>query len=74
MSSSKGCIARNGERKLLLVNKRDREFLFSLPEAAGGRIEAVDRTTGTNAPMSRRIDGQTFKLGAFGIAVVTLAK
>jgi len=69
-----GFITRNGERKLLLVNKRDREFLFSLPEAAGGRIEAVDRTTGANAPTSRKIDGPTFKLGAFGIGVVTLVK
>jgi hypothetical protein len=69
-----GFITRNGERKLLLVNKRDREFQFTLPEAAGGRIEVVDRTTGSNPPASRRIDGQTFKLGPFGIAVVILAK
>jgi hypothetical protein len=69
-----GFITGNGERKLLLVNKRDREYLLSLPEVAGGRIEAVDRTTGTNAPISKKIDGQAFRLGAFGIAVVTLAK
>ena len=69
-----GFIARDGERKLLLVNKRDREFLFSLPEVAGGKIEFVDRNTGTNSPTSKRIDGQTFKLGSFGIGVVTLTK
>lgn len=64
----------NGERKLLVVNKRDREFEISLPENAGAKIEVVDQTTGSNPPASRSVTGSAFKLGGFGVAVVTLVK
>jgi hypothetical protein len=71
---TQGFMTRTGEKKLLLVNKRNREFQLRLSEAAGGRMEFVDRTTGSNSPKSSRIDGETFTLGGFGVAVVTLAK
>src|SRR5208282_551534 len=64
----------SGERKLLLVNKREREFDISLPEADGAKIEMIDLTTGSNPPVTRWITGSTFKLGGFGVAAVTLAK
>ena len=67
-------VSPSGERKLLLVNKRDREFEISLPEAGGGKIEMIDLTTGSNPPASSSIAGSTFKLGGFGVAAVTLAK
>ncbi|HKS96812.1 MAG TPA: glycosyl hydrolase family 39 [Terriglobia bacterium] len=69
-----GFIKPNGERKLLLVNKRNREFSFVLPEAAGGRLEVVDQTTGSNPPASSRLPGDSFKLGGLGVAVLTLTK
>jgi hypothetical protein len=69
-----GFITPSGERKLLLVNKRDREFEFLLPEAAGAKLEVVDRGTGSNPPATSRIAGERFKLGRLGVAVVTISK
>jgi Glycosyl hydrolases family 39 len=67
-------VSRGGERKLLVVNKRDREFEIVLPESAGAKIEVVDQTTGSNPPASSSTTGSTFNLGGFGVAVVTLGK
>jgi len=69
-----GFIKPNGERKLLLVNKRNREFEFVLPEAAGAKLEVVDQTTSSSLPASSHIEGDSFKLGGLGVAVLTLAK
>lgn len=63
-----------GERKILLVNKRDREFHLDLPEAAGGTIQVVDQSTGEELPASRSIGGATVDLPGLAVAVVTLAK
>ena len=66
-------VTSGGERKILLVNKRDREFEIALPEASSGaKIEWIDLATGSNPPSSQSIAGSTFKLGGFGVAVVTL--
>ncbi len=67
-------LSSQGERKLLLVNKRDREFEINMPEAAGGKVETIDETTGANPPGVSSFRGSTFRLGPFGVAVVTLAK
>jgi len=69
-----GFIKPGGERKLLLVNRRDREMEMALPEAAGARIETIDQTTGSSPPSSSRIEGGRFKLNGLGVAVVTLSK
>lgn len=65
-------VSPSGERKLLLVNKRDRDFEISLPEAEGAKVEMIDLATGSNPPASGTIEGPSFKLGGFGVAVVTL--
>jgi hypothetical protein len=69
---AQGFVGPDGTRKLLLVNKRDRDLVSSVPEAKGGKIEAVDKTTGSNPPSSAAINGDTLRLGALGAAVVTL--
>jgi hypothetical protein len=69
-----GFIKPDGERKLLLVNRRDRVMEMALPEATGARIEVIDQTTGSGPPSSSRIEGGRFKLNGLGVAVVTLAK
>jgi len=56
------------------VNKRDREFEIDLPEAAGGKVQVIDQTTGSSPPASRTFAGSAFRLGGFGVAVVTLAR
>jgi hypothetical protein len=67
-------VTSGGERKLLMVNKRDREFQIALPEAKGGKLEVVDQITGFNPPAASKIEGESFKLGGLGVAVVTLPK
>jgi hypothetical protein len=67
-------VSPKGERKLLLINKRDREFEVNLPESNGATFEMVDLSTGSNPPSRSSIGGPSFKLGGFGVAVVTLGK
>lgn len=67
-------VSSSGERKLLLVNKRQRDFQISLPGADGATLEVVDLSTGSNPPTSSRLAGSSFKLGGFGVAAVTLRK
>jgi len=67
-------VSPGGVQKLLLLNKRNRDFEISLPEAAEGKFEVIDLATGSNPPRAGTLEGSTFKLGAFGVAVVTLAK
>jgi len=69
---AQGLVGPGGTRKLLLVNKRDRDLMLIVPDAKGGKIEAVDKTTGSNPPSSVAIDRDTLQLGALGVAVITL--
>lgn len=65
-------IGSNGERKLLLVNKRDREIPVALPGRAT-RVQYVDQTTKGGAPASQTPNSETVTLGGLAVAVVTLA-
>jgi hypothetical protein len=67
-----GFLTRDGKRRLLLVNKRDRTVDVSVPGASGGREEYVDQTTASAPPASRRLDGETVSLGGYAVAAVTL--
>ncbi len=69
-----GYVTRSGERKLLIVNKRDHEISLKLPEAQGGKLEVVDQTTAFNSPASDKIEGENIKLGGLAVAVVTLPR
>jgi hypothetical protein len=67
-----GFLTRDGKRRLLLVNKRDRTIDVSVPGAAGGRQDVVDRATGPGPAASRKLDGETVSLGGYAVAVVTM--
>jgi hypothetical protein len=69
---TQGFVSSSGERKLLVVNKRDRKFTLALPGLAGGKLEVVDQSTGSNPPATGTIEGDSFSLGGLGVAVVTL--
>jgi hypothetical protein len=71
---AQGFVGPDGTRKLLLINKRDRDLALNLPEARGGKVEAVDKTTGSNPPSSAPIKADQLQLGALGVAVVTLPR
>ncbi len=62
------------ERKILLVNKRDRELSISVPGATGSRMEYVDQTTAYEPPASTRIQTDTVTLRPQAVAVITLSK
>jgi len=61
----------NGERKLLLVNKRDREFELTLPGRAAA-VQYVDQTTKGDPPVTKALNSDKIALRGFGVAVVTL--
>ena len=69
---AQGFIAADGQRKLLLVNRRNRPFELSLPAATGATLESVDQSTGSNPPATTRLTGDTLTLPGFAVEVVSL--
>jgi len=63
---------RDGKRRVLLVNKRDRPFEVSVPGASGGTLTRVDQTTKFQPPASGKMTGERLTLGGYAVAVVTL--
>ena len=63
---------RDGKRRVLLVNKRNRRFDVSVVGASGGQVDCVDQTTGFQPPASTKLSSDTVKLSGFSVAVVTL--
>ena len=62
----------DGKRRLLLVNKREREVMLTVPGAAGGHVDFVDATTQFDPPGSQKLDGDVVSLRGLSVAVVTL--
>lgn len=50
-------VTSRGERKILLVNKRDRQIEVSVPGSGGGAAEVVDVTTGSSPRGHHQLDG-----------------
>jgi hypothetical protein len=65
-------IGKDGRRKILLVNKRERQFQVSIPGISGGQEEFVDETTGFKPPETAHLNSNTLTLGRLGVAVVTV--
>ncbi len=65
-----GFITPAGKRKLLLVNKRDREIELKLPEPAW-EIQFVDQTTQGQPPTTEPLNGAAVKLRGLSVAVLT---
>jgi hypothetical protein len=57
-------------RKVLLVNKRNREIAVSLPDADKATALAVDTETGDNTARVVQLAAGTIKLGPFSVTVV----
>ncbi|MGA3328783.1 MAG: glycosyl hydrolase family 39 [Terriglobia bacterium] len=69
---AQGFIAADGQRKMLLVNRRNRPFEVTLSGASGATFESVDQITGSNPPGSTRLTGDTFTLPGLAVGVVSL--
>ncbi len=69
---AQGFVTRDGKRKVLLVNRRDRTIEVSFPGINGGRLARVDQTTNFNPPATGKNSDDKLALQGFGVAVVTL--
>ena len=67
-----GAIKPDGKKRLLLVNKRDRDVELLVPGAANGRVDFVDATTKFDPPSSLKVEGDRLTLRGLAVAVVTL--
>jgi hypothetical protein len=65
---------RDGKHKVLLVNKRDRTFVLSIPGAATGHMDVVDQQTAFQPPAGGKLRSDEVTLGGLAVAVVTLTK
>jgi hypothetical protein len=63
-------LCRDNQRRLLLVNRRNREIEITVPQAGGASIQYVDQTTGFQPPASAKLAGDTVRLGGYAVAVV----
>jgi hypothetical protein len=63
---------RDGKRRVLLVNKRNRTFDVSVAGASGGQVEYVDQTTSFQPPAEQPLSSEDLKLAGYSVAVVTL--
>jgi hypothetical protein len=61
----------DGARKLLLVNKRDRDIAIELPQRASG-VEVVDQTTKAGPASRQSLAGNRFTLRGLAVAVVSM--
>ena len=71
---AQGFVTRDGRRKILLVNQRDRTVEISLPGITGAREDYVDQTTAFQHAASTPLPGDVLTLQGLAVAVVTLAK
>jgi hypothetical protein len=69
---AQGFVTRDGKRKVLLVNQRDREFELSIPGGKGGEVIYVDQTTGFQPPATAHMEGEQTTMRGLDVAVVTL--
>jgi hypothetical protein len=67
-------VTSRGERKILLVNKRDRQVEVTIPGAGGGKAEVVDQTTGSSPPATTSLETDGMTLNGLAVAVVTLSR
>jgi hypothetical protein len=63
-------IVSNGARKVLLVNKTNREIAIIVPEAKNSKMNYVDQSTGSNPPGSIILKDDKIILSAFRVAVI----
>ena len=67
-------VTREGQRKLLLVNKRDRVFEVSTPAAQGSEVTFVDQSTNLLPPASAHLSENALSLSGYEVAVVNLSQ
>jgi hypothetical protein len=69
---AQGFVTPRGEKKVLIVNKRDRVAQLLMPDAIRARMEVVDQDTKFNPPLSKDLTSEHFTLSGLAVAVVIL--
>jgi hypothetical protein len=67
-------VTESGERKVLLINKRDRNFEIEMAGASGAHVATVDQTTGAQSAAITKLDGDKLTLRGLAVAVVTMPR
>jgi Glycosyl hydrolases family 39 len=65
-------LKQNAEKRVLIVNKRDRTASVSISGASGGQIQFVDPSTGFGPPATAKLTSDELKIGGFSVSLVTL--
>lgn len=69
-----GILTRGAQRKLLLVNKRDRTMSVTIDGASGSEVNYVDQATASTPPGKVRLSADQLNLEGFAVAVVTFPR
>jgi hypothetical protein len=72
--AAQGMVTPDGERKILIINKRNRGLTLQIPGITGGRVDYMDITSGAAPPSSHALASDTVKLGGFAVAVIHLRR
>jgi hypothetical protein len=67
-------LSSGNKRRLLLVNRRNRDIEVAVSGAAGGTMKFVDQTTGFQPPSSTALKQEVVRLGGYAVAVVEFAQ
>lgn len=66
-------VDKDGKRKLLLINKRDRFFELEIAGASGGTVAVVDKSTSNQLGTSKILGSNRVTIEGLAVAVVTLS-
>jgi hypothetical protein len=61
-------------RRLLLINRRNRDVEITLPGAVGATMRLVDQTTAFQPPSSATLKQEVVRLGGYAVVVVEFAE
>jgi hypothetical protein len=64
----------DGERKILVVNKRNRPLRIRIADGEGSHMDYVDVRTGDNPPASVKLQGDNVTLNGYAVAVIHLRR
>ena len=70
--AAQGFLSKTGNKKLLLVNKRDRQFTVSVPGARGGALRVAGTAQGWSPAEESKLTGDSVLLDPFAVVVLTM--
>jgi hypothetical protein len=65
-------VTKDGKKRILLVNKRDRPFQVTISGISGGQLVYVDQISGFGPPATAKVSSDTLTLTGYSVAAITL--